>query len=481
LESTSRPGVAGTDHDAAAPLPDGIAQNAGAQPPGFSLQRERPATVRVKRVTIPEPDSDEILGLHLSRPVAGSCSDAGVIWFDGWAVGRKDPATAVEATLDGKPVWRVPVAIRSPALVDGFPGIEWAVMAAFRGAIGPVRLPRSFRLEMRIELGKERFVHLATIEGERDPLPARSPDQLQPLMITGLGRSGTTWVLQVLEQHPNVAAFRPFDYEPRFAAYWTEVLAALSEPSSYLQCLAAAPTPGSVWWLGEGAMVPRPPNASDPHAEIWLGASQLGALVDSCGERIEAFYRQVAAAQSKTDVRFFAEKFTPREWVQSVLSEIFPNAREVFLVRDFRDMVTSMLAYSRKRGVGLFGRHTSGSDEDFIRDTLRTDVESMLAKWRERSRDAYLLRYEDLILHPQDELSKLFSYLGIDSGTQIIDGILRGAAEQRPDKQDAHRTSGEVKASIGRWRTELTGSLLEACEDAFGEALEEFGYRDRPA
>jgi hypothetical protein len=455
----------------------------GAELPGFELEVNRCPTLSVTQIRVREPDPEEILGFSLARPTEGSISQAGVLWFDGWVVGRNDRVAAIEVMADGALLGRAPVSMPSPALVEGFPGVQWARRAAFRGPIGPVRLPQRFQLEIAIQLRDQRRLPFATIEGERAPLPACGPDLLQPLMLTGLGRSGTTWVMQVLEQHPGIAVFRPFDYEPRVAAYWTEVLSALSEPASYMQCLTAAPTPhgDSVWWLGPRAMVPHPPQGADSRAENWLGVAQLNALAAVSTERIEAFYREAAKAEGKSGVRFFSEKFRPGERVQSVLWEIYPDAKEVFLVRDFRDMVTSMLAYSKKRGFGLFGRHASGSDEEFILGNVRNDVERLQADWRMRSGVSFLLRYEDLILEPEQELARLMTYIGADADAGLLTDILRTAAAQRQDKQSAHLTSVSVRDSIGRWRNELTEPLREACEEALTDALKEFGYLDDPA
>src|SRR5205823_11524114 len=101
-----------------------------------------------------------------------------------------------------------------------------------------------------------------------------------------------------------------------------------------------------------------------PLAERWLGITQLNALAATATGRIEAFYREVAKAQGKPDARYFSEKFRPGELTLAMLWEIYPKAKEIFLVRDFRDMLISMLAYSAKRGYGLFDRDTSGSDEE---------------------------------------------------------------------------------------------------------------------
>ena len=41
------------------------------------------------------------------------------------------------------------------------------------------------------------------------------------------------------------------------------------------------------------------------------------------------------------------------------MRELYPAARELFLVRDFRDMIASMQAYNARKGFGDFGRETA--------------------------------------------------------------------------------------------------------------------------
>jgi hypothetical protein len=39
-----------------------------------------------------------------------------------------------------------------------------------------------------------------------------------------------------------------------------------------------------------------------------------------------------------------------------------------------------------------------------------------------------------------------------------------------------HQTSASAEESIGRWQRDLSDSVQEACQDAFGELLAELGY-----
>jgi hypothetical protein len=53
--------------------------------------------------------------------------------------------------------------------------------------------------------------------------------------------------------------------------------------------------------------------------------------------------------------------------------------------------------------------------------------------------------------------------------------MLEQLEEDIPELRE-HPTSDSAQGSIGRWRADLDPELAEACERAFGPALELFGY-----
>src|SRR5262249_31232318 len=159
---------------------------------------------------------------------------------------------------------------------------------------------------------------------------------------------------------PEIVAYPPFEHEIRVASYWTDVFLALAEPASYRQSVAAI-IESPDWWLGE------PRRADDGfHREDvmeYLGHDQVDELKRFCRRRIEEFYERFTVPSNGRPPRFFAEKrlISYRRQINA-LREIFPGTREIFLVRDFRDMVASILAFSERTGVVHgFGREEADS------------------------------------------------------------------------------------------------------------------------
>lgn len=225
-----------------------------------------------------------------------------------------------------------------------------------------------------------------------------------------------------------------------------------------------------MWWVGTEAPMPWP--LRDEPVQEWLGGEAVESLAIVSQQRIDALYEQIAATTGAGDERFFAEKSNLR--VSNVAAELYPDGRELFLVRDFRDMVCSVFAFNEKRGVTGFGRAKATSDMEYVA-RLGGWAGSLARAWERRRGRAHLVRYEDLVQDPEPALAALLDHVGVDSGAGTIAAMLDELGEDLPELRE-HPTSASAQSSIGRWRTDLDQQLTEACARAFGPALELFGY-----
>jgi hypothetical protein len=159
------------------------------------------------------------------------------------------------------------------------------------------------------------------------------------------------------------------------------------------------------------------------------------------------------------------------------IRELYPDSREVVLVRDFRDMVCSIFDYNAKRGFEMWGRDEFDNEEQWF-EHQRTQVRRLLDDWRERRDNTHLLRYEDLVADPAAALMATLEYCGLDAREATIKRIVDGAARTRPKAQDYHRTSRSFKGSVGRWKRDLSPHHKALCAEAFGDLLVECGYEE---
>jgi Sulfotransferase family len=387
----------------------------------------------------------------------------------GWVVGEHGPA-AVEVIHEDASYWRT-ASIDRPLIGAIFGDLPWASQSGFSGSVGTLALPVQFELSVVAALDSGERVRLAVVRGRRKRHHSSFAPALAPLMVTALGRTGSTMVMRLLGAHPDVVVYRPFEYEPRVSSYWLDVLRELAEPASYLRQFTATGLKHPGWWLGIQSAAARP--LPDAELEGWIGSTALEEIASFCQSRIEAVYTRIAEQQGRPRPRYFAEKYRPSP-LAGLMRELYPEGREVILVRDFRDMVASMFAYNEKRGIQGFRRDRAASDADYLRDEVAPAALALARTWQSRRASAHLLRYEELVERPADALARLFRYLEVDDSSEVVDSVL-GAFDPRSSFA-THGTSPAPEESIGRWRSDLDQELRRHCEALFAPALETFGY-----
>jgi hypothetical protein len=440
-------------------------QQAGAELP---IQRCEIDTVRAAA-----PDPVEVASAALEAPVPGDRLATWAIPCAGHVVGGRGPVRQVWVG-QGDARWALPVHDHRADVAHDHPDREWARHAGFSGAVNSLRLRPQFELDVTAELAHGAAARLATVAGRRARLRAGYDPQLQPLIVTTLGRTGSTWLIHLLAGHPMVTAYRPFSFEPRAATYWIDILTSLSEPASYTQQVEGEVHYPSPWWLGSGT---RMTSEVLPDAELarWLGSDHVADLAAFAQQRIDAVYLHVAALTGDRP-RYFAEKCLPERNVPQLLHELYPEAREIFLVRDFRDMFCSIRAFNEKRGSAAFGFDGAGAEETYVVDVLAPSVENLLDEWRDRRGEAQLVRYEDLMLNPAATVRAVLEGAGLDSSDDVVDAMVSSAAEPIPGMAMHTTAAAGPHASVGRWQRELEPRLRHLCDEALGPALGEFGY-----
>jgi hypothetical protein len=414
-----------------------------------------------------------IVDLQITRPATGSTESVYSLGLEGWVVPAASPARAIRVHGAHRPLPHAPVVIDRPDVAALYPAVAWAGRAGFAARLNALQLPRRFRLRLTALLENGERARLATIEGERRPLPAQDT-RYRPLIVTTIGRSGSTWLTWLLGRHPDIVDYRSFEYETKVAAYFAEALRALSKPASYYQ-----PMRGEVdysgWWRGEPTWSLFW-HTSHESIDEWLGTEHVEDLIEFFAGRMDALFGRLAQAIGKADAAYVVEKMPPTYFGQPLLAEILPAGREIIIVRDFRDVAASLLAFGEKRGKKWYEDRPDLSDEEIISVPLRSDMDQLADSWAERKESAFLLRYEDLVLRPEETLAGALSYLELDALPQTVSRMLADAARVDGEMQDAHVTSPTAEGSIGRWRNDLSPTLQRICEESLGDGLQTFGY-----
>ncbi len=400
----------------------------------------------------------------LTAPHTGEVSASWALRVQGTLHGAGAPVQRVEAVTPGQILATV---APGPAREDG--GQPFSIL------VSTLDLPLDFEFRLRAIVPDGARPKFATVRGQRAPLRGDADPALQPLLVTSLGRMGTTLLMKLLAAHPAIAAYERPPFEARGGKYWTHVLQVMSAPADAGKRIGAP-----MEFHSEPKAVGANPFFSSefaawPEVEIWEGGDYLASLAAFCQRSIDGWYLATASAQGKdaAPLRFFAEKHFPDAYPRR-LRELYAQPAELFLVRDFRDMFTSMRAYNTRKGYGDFGRAAAADDHAWI-TTLRQGLQALLEAWRERGTPASLVRYEELVQQPEIALPRVLDALGLESSPAIIARMVAAAAPDAPDLQ-GHGTTASPDASIGRWQADLPADLRDLVNTEFRDMLTAFGY-----
>jgi len=277
----------------------------------------------------------------------------------------------------------------------------------------------------------------------------------------------------LLSRHPELVLDERYPYEARPQRYWTHWFGVMAEPANLRESSPQTGFHSQQWLVGANPFFTARLAKDDPELAQQLAGEHVTALAGFAHHASETYYLSCMARFGRPNARFSVEKHIPG-LISSLLWELYPGAKEIFLVRDPRDMLASMLAFNEKRGKTDFGRQRVETDAEFVRQ-LASGISNLTENWRARREQAQLVRYEDLLTRPEDVLRETFDYAGIDASADTVQRVLRQASE--PDSNLAfHMTSRDQSASIGRWERDLPADIQALCSEEFGPALVEFGY-----
>jgi hypothetical protein len=293
-------------------------------------------------------------------------------------------------------------------------------------------------------------------------------------MLTTMGRAGTTWTMRLLSEHPEIVVHRWHPYELRTARYWWHMLKTLSEPRDPYHSAQADRFQTNKQWVGYNPFYPEP-IAVTPGLAEWMGRDYVEDLTRFCQRCAEETYLRIAAGQGQSNMKYMAEKHRADN-LPWLVWELYPKAKEIFLVRDFRDVYSSMLAYNEKFGRRAFGPAHIESDADFANFLRNSTIRNLSRSWPKRQDRAHLIRYEDLITRPKEILHGVLTYLELDASDPTIDGMIDRASAENPEMK-RHLTSSEVSTSLGRWKSSLSPELQSVANSAFSDVLQQFGYQ----
>lgn len=281
--------------------------------------------------------------------------------------------------------------------------------------------------------------------------------------ILGSSRSGSTWLMRMLGERPEIRTFNETGIGHHLGLWRPMPLA----------WETATATPALTTYIQEADSNPDYLFAEE-YRDHWQPALRSLLL-----ERIGATLR--AEENGGAALRSAVIKEPGASQVADLLISLVPESRLIFLLRDGRDVVESWLDahlpgawHSYDFTVAPQGRTAFLAWQATVW-LYRTEVVQRAYEAHDPDRRV-LVHYEDLRRGPERELGRVFEMLGLAVGDREIREIVsRNSLDSVPEPE---RGPGRFVrfGEPGRWRTALSDEEQGAVAAIIGDKLAELGY-----
>jgi hypothetical protein len=271
--------------------------------------------------------------------------------------------------------------------------------------------------------------------------PADEPSKRPPIFIVGVGRSGTTLLMAMLNAHSDVV----FPPETHFLRHFV------------------VPNPRATRAQATEMI------ARDRYVQR-LGFSADGIALGFPEDRADsrwhdAYSTMLAEVKRRAGKPIVGDKDPKNVEYLPLLHELFPRAKVLHMVRDPRDVLASRMraGWSKRRPLLL----------NVL--AYRAQLRMGRNEGRRRFGDRYMeVQYERLISEPRETLAVVCRFLGVSYDPQMLEYHESSSRLVAPDEAEWKKnvTRPLLSENAGKWRQELTRSqVLQAerlCSDVFG-------------
>jgi hypothetical protein len=294
--------------------------------------------------------------------------------------------------------------------------------------------------------------------------------------ITGAHKSGTTWVMRIMNHHPEVSVKE----EGVFVGYKNSVDSWLNTETIRNWC------------------------SDRPRRKIWLrDYDDLDVMKAIKRGIIKELMKTILWQPGITAIGDKSPLFYCKG--SKELADIFPDAKYYNIIRDGRDVAIShMFHILRLRHYSFLPEDEDSDRLDLIADyfirgigkktSLLTEpsLRNFARKWKTSIEGAQLakdsfgdnyfeIRYENLLEYRNSIIRDVFEHLGVNHSTEIVNECVAAndflkASGRQPGVED--RSSFYRKGISGDWRNYFTKRDKQIFKDVAGDLLIKLGYEN---
>jgi len=259
--------------------------------------------------------------------------------------------------------------------------------------------------------------------------------------VAGVARSGTSWIAQILNSHPDVC----FRFQPLFAYEFKGRVNEDSSPDEYHQLFLDMYKNNSPFLTQADKRI----TGEYPQFEKYFNPKTLIFKENRYQSMLEPMLRRVPCLKAVGIVRHPCAVLN--SWRKN--SKEFPPGSEI--LRDWR-----------------FGNCKNKGNEDYFGYYKWKEVANMYLDLLEKYPDRFmLLRYEDVVYAPERTTSELFRFLGL-SYDEDSKRFLRDSTTVH---EESYYAVYKDKSVAEKWRSELAPYIVEEIyADLSGTRLEQF-------
>ena len=324
----------------------------------------------------------------------------------------------------------------------------------------------------------------------RLPDPSRQSPPI--FFVVGYQKSGTTWLMKMLDSHPEILCQgegRPFGRDWR-REHLKEKRASYPPTSLYNAIVSSEDLR---YWV---------------ERSVWSRRDDVDEhLTNLTGLAIEYFLTQRLL---KTGKRMAGDKtvlLTPE--IVKEIGAVCPKAKVIHIIRDGRDVVVSSMHHRWNQAEDQGGTGKISPEQLAKREAYRENPQMLLetdeglfanggltgnaVRWSTRVGetvkdgpvllgDNYIeVRYEDLLERSEEEVRRLLKFLGADAAEQTVKACVNAASFE---KLSGGRKRGQEAASFfrkgiaGDWKNVFTERNKQDFKAVAGELLIELGYEE---